>query len=323
MAPAADPHVLLDRRLLLVTGKGGVGKSTIAATLGLANARRGRRTLLLGVDTIQPLLAFFGREGDGAEPIELHPGLTCLNLDRQVVLDDFVREKVGVKAVARRILRNPVYRYVSAVAPGVRELLVMLRIYHAVREGWPGGEPWDRVIVDAPATGHGVRFFAVPRMAVRTFRVGPLRAMSKRVQALLEDGEQTAVCIVTLAEELPISETIELYERLVGELAIHVAAILVNAVFPRSAAELLDEGDVAAAPAADPFVSRLVKAARFAKQRREINDRFIEILSRGVDAPLYELPYLAELPFDVRTLELIAGILFGGEAEGDAGPGEG
>lgn len=300
----------LDKPLLAVTGKGGVGKSAVAAALALRHARAGRRTLLFGVDSIQPLLRFFECPTESSQQVDVLPNLRCINLDRQLLLDEFIREKIGLKLVSDRIIQNPVYKYFSAVAPGIRELLALARIHQAVTAGWPGGTPWERVIIDAPATGHGVRFFAVPRIAINTFRVGPLKANSLRIKELLEDPRQTAFCLVTLAEEMPVSETLELYDHLVNQMAMRVEAVLVNAVYPVAASAVVDPDPAGAEPAGDPLYTRLLEAARFAQMRREMNERYINVLAQRIAVPLREIPYLADEQFGLAALDQLLAAIF-------------
>jgi hypothetical protein len=215
---------LLDRRLVFVAGKGGVGKSTVSAALALSAVRRGKRVLLVGLDLDDRARAIAGlREPAGHEPVETVAGLFRQNVEGKAALEEYLHLIVPVRRVLRAVFDSKVYQYFVAAAPGLKELMAIGKIWYEVDRG-----RWDLVIVDSPATGHALQYLRMPKAAREAFTTGLVHREAKRVWSLLSDPAATAVAVVSVAEELPVNETIEICRQIREELVLPEGVLFVN-----------------------------------------------------------------------------------------------
>jgi anion-transporting ArsA/GET3 family ATPase len=320
---AGPPAALLARRLVIVTGKGGTGKTTVAAALALAAARAGRRALVaeMGRDeAVLPLLAP-GSPPAGYAGREAAPGLTVMRIDPYEALAEYLGLQIGVPRLVRGVLRNRAFHQLMEASPGWRELITLGKVWHLEQMRERGGRPrYDLIVVDAPATGHGVAFLNVPRVVVSALRAGPLRRHAKLVEELLEDPQRTLLLPVALPEELPTRETAELVARVRGEVGIAVDRVVVNGVvgapFPPGL-ETLDEL-LAQLPAdlrcgALPRAASLAACAAFLRARHELQRGYLARIAELTGLPLLRLPYLAEGVEGPEALLRLCGPLLAGD----------
>ncbi len=248
---------VLDRRLIVVTGKGGVGKTTLSAAIGLLAARRGRRTIVLelsgaGSDAgaagrLAGILGHTEPPAHGQE-VQLADGLWGLSIDRDRVLAEWLRA-LGGRVPARVLTSSSTFQYLIAAAPGAREMVSMVKVWELAqgrRPGERGGRAseessaeqrprggYDLVVLDAPATGHALALLRSPQMFSAIARVGPIARQARQVRELIEDPALSAYLGVAHATEMATSETIELQESLQRELGRELDAVLVNGSLPR------------------------------------------------------------------------------------------
>ncbi len=222
---------LLDRRLIVVTGKGGVGKTTVSCALAEAARRAGKRVLLAETAAIESVASRFEVRPAplGYAGRALRPGLHAIHVDPHEALADYVRLQTGLGAVTDRVLQTEIFQQLLEAAPGWRELIMLGKVWHLEQKRSDRGGPfYDLLIVDAPATGHGLTFLDVPRVVQQALQAGPLSRHAGWVEELVHDRERTLLLPVTLAEELPVAETVELIERARSEIDIAVDRIVVN-----------------------------------------------------------------------------------------------
>jgi anion-transporting ArsA/GET3 family ATPase len=295
--------LLADKRLVILSGKGGVGKSVVGMALALAAHRRGKRVLLVEVDAPFGAASILGEE----------PGLSSVNLEPARVMDEYVRETVRMDLLARKVLDSPVYRRFFAAAPGLPELMVLGKIMVMVEAHarWSQRPLHDLVIVDAPATGHGLAFLKVPLAASEAVPVGPVGKNARRILALLRDPERTAVGIVAIPEEMAAVEAAELHRLATDEVGVAPRVLFLNQCHER---RLTDEQEAAvlrlAASGADgPLAAGVTLAGALAAARRHIRRRklthfYERRLRRTVPVPMVALPYLHEEigPESIRLL---------------------
>ncbi|GMQ84455.1 MAG: hypothetical protein BMS9Abin07_0019 [Acidimicrobiia bacterium] len=232
--------MMLDRRLVLVSGKGGVGKSAVAAALAIVAARHGRRVLAIAMTEALGLASHLGVEALGAEPIQVHPGLFCSVIDRANALDQYL--KLQVRA-ARSIPTTQLTKALNVLvetAPGVREIVTMGK---PIFEVWEG--TWDLVIADAPPLGQLQSYLTAPQTITGLVPTGAVREQAASLQSTLSDPAVSGLVLVTTAEELPIVETRQAIAQIDKERQILIAGVLANRVFeplrtPRATIEQLD-----------------------------------------------------------------------------------
>src|SRR3954469_13555910 len=234
--------LLRDRALLYVTGKGGVGKTTVAAALGLAAARLGGRTMVCEVAEQDRMSRAFARHGVRPEQeVELGDGLFAITIDPQRALEEWLPRQLGGGATGRLLGHSHAFQYFVAAAPGAKELITIAKVWElAQRERWNRhNRPYDLVVVDALASGHGVAMLSTPRTFGEIAHVGPIRRQAARVSDMLADPARTGYVAVALPEEMPVNETIDLERRLPDAVGLGLDAIVVNGMWPErfSAAE--------------------------------------------------------------------------------------
>ncbi|HEX2252287.1 MAG TPA: ArsA-related P-loop ATPase [Thermoanaerobaculia bacterium] len=287
---------LARRRLLVVTGKGGVGKSAVAATLGrlLAGSPapatgQPRRVLVFEVDPRENLHQMLGLPPSGGEIADAGGGLYLQNLKPRQVLDRIVAERIPLEAIRRRVQASPVYQQFAEGAPGLKEVAILGHALRLVRGLDPDafGQKFDLVILDAPATGHGVSLLAAPRLLSEVIRRGPFGEMGAELAEFVADPEQAGIVVVTTPEEMPVHEALELRRGLAERLDREPELLVINAVYPP-----FPRGE---SPGDDPVLALW-------QDRRMLQEREIERLERDWAGPRLELP---KLPED-RGPELVA-----------------
>lgn len=303
---------LLDRRLLFVTGKGGVGKSTAAAALALLGATHGKRTLACEVDAKGDLADFFETSRPKFEPHKVASNLWLMAMDTEASLREYFHLQLRLPTVARLGPLARALDFVATAAPGVREILTVGKMGWEVRE-----RHYDLVVVDAAATGHIVGQLTAPQAINDLVRVGQIRQQTGWLADLLADPATTGLVVVTTPEEMPVNETIELVERMRSETRIDVAAIVVNRVLPElfsgadeAVFERLSEpalGDRLADATRGP-VTPVLDAARLAVTLRRTRAGHLDHLRASIDPsiPLLYVPYLFTRGHGLRTTGQVA-----------------
>lgn len=311
---------LLDRRLLVVTGKGGVGKSTVAAALALVAANRGQRVLVVDVDAKGTIADRFEAGPIGFKPREVMPGISLMAMDTEASLAEYIRLNLRIPIIGRLGPLARALDFVATAAPGVREILTIGKICWEVRESIEGRADWDLVIVDAAATGHVIAQLGAADAIGDLVAVGPVRGQTEWMSELLADPKITALNIVTTPEEMPVAETIDLVARARTELRVPLGAVIVNRVLP----ELFTRDDEAMfetlsdtptrdqlVSAVGPGVGAVIDAARLAVAMRRSRLEHLNRLRQEVDLPTLYLPYLFARSQGRRETAMVADALAG------------
>jgi len=298
---------LLDKRLLFVTGKGGVGKTTVATALGLAAARRGLRTIVCEVSQQERMPQVFRREGVGYSETELAPNLFGMSVDPQLALEEYLIDQTGSARLGGLLAGNRIFEYFVAAAPGVRELATIGKVWELAQPTRrnPEASPYDVVIVDAPATGHGVGLLKTPNTYRDVARVGPIRRQAGHIRDFLRDPDSTAVLAVALAQEGPVAETLELAAEL-GGLEMPVQAVIVNELLPeRFAREEAKELAAVADRDGSPKVAGALQAALSEHHRARSQRTQLRRLRRELDR-VVTLPFIWEAELDLEAFGRLA-----------------
>jgi anion-transporting ArsA/GET3 family ATPase len=267
---------LLAKRLLFITGKGGVGRSTVAAALGLLAARRGMRTVLAEVAGQERLPRALGGEAAGFEEVELAPRLFTISIDPQHALEEYLRVQMPARAMADLLSSSRMFQYFAAATPGMRELLTIGKLWELTQRQrrTRGAAPYDLTIADAPATGHGLAILRAPGTFAQVARVGPIAHQAGSIQRTIADREHTGVVAVAHAEEMPVAETLALRDALRADPGVPLVRVFVNAVVPdrfspRQATRIARASDTAGTPAARAALRAALSGHARARGQRE------------------------------------------------------
>ncbi len=218
---------LLDLDLVFVTGKGGVGKSTVTAALAMLAAQRGRRVLACEVDAKGDLASRFESPPTQFTEREVAPGVFAMSMDTEASLREYLKLNLRIPVVGRIGPLAKAFDFVATAAPGVREILTVGKLCYEVRE-----RRYDLVVVDAAATGHIVAQLAAPQAINDLVKVGLIRTQTDWMLDILSDPARTGLVAVTTPEEMPVAETLELAGRVAAETTVRVSAVVVNRVLP-------------------------------------------------------------------------------------------
>ena len=276
-----------------MTGKGGVGKTTMSAALALAAARRGKRVVVCEVAEQQRLP-------------ELNPGITTVSVDPDEAKQEWLRYQLKSRTLSGLLGGSGIFQYLTAAAPGLTELVTMGKVWDLAQlEPRAGGQAYDLAIVDAPATGHGLAMLRAPSTYASIARVGPVGRHAERIDTFIRNPAQTGVLTVALPEEMPVNETVEFEQALRRELGMAVDAIVVNAVHPvrfRShEVERLRE------TTSETSVTQAALSAALSEHRRARAEHGqVRRLRRAATAPVATLPRIFEPELGREHLEQLS-----------------
>jgi anion-transporting ArsA/GET3 family ATPase len=304
----AAVQALLDKRLVFVTGKGGVGKSTVATALGMLAARHGLRTIVAELSNQDRVQRAFDYAGAHFREIELTPGLFTISIDPQHAMDEYLRIKTG--PLGHTIGSTKIFQAFAMATPGLRELLSIGKVWELAQlERQTKAAPYDLVVVDAPATGHGLGVLRTPRTFAEIARVGPIARQAGRIASTFADRSFTAVLAVATAEEMPVSETLALSEALDRD-GMELDAVVVNALYPtRFDNDEIDQLGRALDTADSAMARGALRAALSEHVRADTQREQLDRLHEQLDVPLIELPYLFAEQLAHPELELLADAL--------------
>jgi hypothetical protein len=300
---------LLDHNFLFVVGKGGVGKTTVSAAAGLAAARKGKRVLIAMANATERLSQLLGVDPIGDQVVQVAPNLDAVNMSPKAALEEYGMMILKVKSLYKAIFEN---RFVEAFlrgTPGIEAWAMLGKAYfHAAGHG-PGGKgAYDLVLLDAPATGHGLDMIRVPHVILDVAPPGLLRREAERALSLFQDPKRAGALLVTLAEDMPVNESIELHTALVQDLKIHVPEIVVNQLLPKLFAD--DTRDaiagIEATLSADSPLQTLARAGRLRTMREATQADSLKTLSAALDVPRRNLPRLFDPEFGRAAIESLS-----------------
>jgi len=289
---------LLTRRLWIVSGKGGVGKTTVAAALALLASRNGLKVLLVETHGLSHLAELFHADEVGYEAKAVKNGISLLRLDAESSFEEYVLRQVKFQFVYNAVFNNKYVRHFIDAAPGLTELLTIGKIWALVEDETRKGKrpKFDLIIVDAPSTGHSLSLLTVPQVVVDAIRVGPLKTNAQQVLSLIRDPQKTLTWLVTLPEEMPVNEAVEMDEKLREQAKVAVGPILLNSIWPQI---------LAADSIQDLKKSRIDNPLlQVHRKRREQSEFYRDrLLERLGDRQVVELPLIYSTSDPIRIAE--------------------
>src|ERR1044072_2305456 len=224
----------LDKRLIFVTGKGGVGKATVGVALGLRAAAAGKRTIVCEVAAQENASRIFDHTEVGFHEVEMEENLWSISIDPDESMREYVLLQLKVRAMRDLLFRSRIFNYLAAATPGLKELVTIGKIWELAQldRKVKKGRKYDLVIVDAPATGHGVVFLQTPRPFAAIARSGPIHSQAQQLDRFITDQENTGTAIVALPEEMPVNESMTLERDLRDEVGVAVDRVYLNGLYP-------------------------------------------------------------------------------------------
>ena len=296
---------LLDHRILVVTGKGGVGKTTVCACLGLMAAAQGKRVLITETSGAQALPSLFGVQSKGYEPVVLAERLETLSITPLQAIEDYVVQQIRVRRLYTMVFKNRVMAPFVDAVPGLHDAVQLGKVWDCAEQARDAsGKPrWDLVIVDAPATGHGLTMLEAPRSMMELTRRGPMFKGNQKVEAVLGDPAATRIVLVCLPEDMPVSETLDLQTRL-GDRKDQLSLCVLNEIHPRPP---ITESEWAAARQSleeepDPALGEAISLVDQWQARVRRQDQARLRLSRGLGLPVTDMPFLFHRDLDPADL---------------------
>jgi anion-transporting ArsA/GET3 family ATPase len=299
---------VFDRRLILVAGKGGVGRSTVAAAIATQLAARGKRVLLFETNANDRFGSYFDKPPVGPEVVQLAPNLSAVNTNPAAALEEYGLMILKFRSVYEMVFENRVTRAFVRAIPGLDDYSLLGKMWFHTTEDKRGKPVWDHIVFDMPASGHSLSMLRIPWVIVDTVPDGPLTRDARTIKDLLCDPARTAMVLVTLAEEMPVNEAFELEAKLT-DLGIVPQQVVCNQIYPEHFAagapvsRVLDT--LAAEPSLPSPLREVTAHASLSRARHALNARYLEELRKRAKAPVAELPMLfapALSAAHVRTL---------------------
>lgn len=292
-----DPaEFLRASRVVIVAGKGGVGKTTVTAALARLAGSAGLRTLVIELEGRSGLPELFGRRSLGYEPTELADNVVGRTITPDDALFEYLEEK-GLRRVSKRLVASGAIDVVSTAAPGIRDILVLGKVKQLER-----ADVADVILIDAPAAGHAITFLLSARGLLDAVRVGPVHAQAADVLELLTDPARCSVVLVTLAEETPVNELVETAFALEERVGVSLGPVVVNGLYPPIAGLDDDPGD-------DPERASLLAAAAFRRSRMAQQEEQVARLAERLPLPQWHLPFLFEADLGPAHVDVLSAAL--------------
>ncbi len=299
---------LLRRELLLVTGKGGVGKSTVAQALARQAAAQGKRVLLVELESVSRAGPLFGMAHPGPIPARAAPNIDVMALDVMDSLRFFAIQQLKVETLVNLALRNRAVESFFAAVPAIKPILTLYQVWHMLQLHGPKGDrTWDLAICDLPTSGFVQGMYQIPRTLQQAFRSGPVHNYAAGMREMLLDPQRTGLVLVTLPEDMPVVETLELQEILRKAHGVTAAALVLNGVVPQG----LELDQLAALQAlgeqgSDVPVQNWLWAARVLASRRARALALVPKLAAAVQGKLVQLPFLFRRDLPLAAVDELA-----------------
>jgi len=313
MSPMAPS--LTAARVTVVSGKGGVGKTTVAAALAIAAARAGKHVLLAEMEDREAFAPIFGLRKLAYTEQTIAPNITGLTVEADEALVDYLRMFYGIPTISRALMRTKAVEFATQTAPGLKDILLIGKVKEAESRRQDGKHVFDFIVVDAPPTGRLPRFLDAPRAVTDLVHGGQIRTQAQGVLDMVTDPKRCQVVLVAQPEEMPVRETAETVETL-SKMGIALGPIVMNGVWPEirplgkdPVATLRDAASRASENLSDEAIKVLASVASTHARRARNQRKSMKTLADEVSLPQIDLPYLFTERMARPEVEQLAGIL--------------
>ena len=296
------------RRLHIVIGKGGVGKSTLSAALALALQAKGKRVLVCEVTAKERVAPLLAKVEAGPELRQVDENIWCVHIRPPEAMREYGLMVLKIRAIYSAVFENRLVRYFLRAIPSLPEIVMLGKVWwHVTQEKDDAGKPrWDAVVLDAPATGHGLTFLGVPKTVLALVEEGPLMRDLRQMRDMVTDAAGTAAHLVALPEDMPVNEAIELHEKLSNDLGVPGGLTLLNAAVDARFTDA-ERADVLAGTTPDLEPAR--DALRQWGARQDLTARSEEKLRASIPLPVVKLPFVVSPDFDRAAVQRLADVL--------------
>lgn len=287
-----------DKRLWIVSGKGGVGKSSVAAALALSSASSGKRTLVCEINADERVSALLGHPPVGPEIGLLEPNLWAVDTRPPEAMREYALMILKFKTVYRAVFENRLVRYFLRFIPSLSELVMLGKVlFHLQEKRADGSWRFERIVMDAPATGHALSFLSVPQVLLDTVAAGPMADEARKMRDLLVDPKVTAAVLVALPEEMPVNETLELSSELKRRVHLSAQAAVLNGFI----AQRFTDSELAELSGSPAHALAHAQA-----ERARTSALALSKLERGLQLPVQTVPRLFSADFGREAIVEIA-----------------
>jgi anion-transporting ArsA/GET3 family ATPase len=318
----------LEPTVLIVSGKGGTGKTTVAAALALVAARHGREVCIAEVDRKGSLAGLLGASELQYRPSEMLPGVWGMNIEPEESLAEYLDVQYHMRRISRVFTSSHFVDYITTAAPGLKDILVLGKIWYLEQGRQQGGvdRKFDTIVVDAPAAGHMLTFLSAPMGLSDAIRMGPIKRQAEWLAQMLQDPRRTRVHLVSLPEEMPVTETLETSKALEGSIGIDSGAVFANGVYSAllshpemkifetvmsdgDPSEFVQEAEKVGLRLDQEDLNSLVGYGHFLDSRREIQAKHLKTLKKEITEPVIELPFLFSAALALPDVETLADVV--------------
>ena len=316
---------LLEPKILIISGKGGVGKTTVAAALALVAARNGRKVCVADVDRKGTLPKLFGSRQLTYDGTEMFPGVWGLNIVPEDALAEYLKAQYHMKRISKVFLSSHFVDFITTAAPGLKDILVLGKVWYLEQNQGSGPRHgFDTIIVDAPASGHMLTFLSAPVGLSDAVRLGPVHRQADWLNSMLQDPKRTRAHFVTLAEEMPVSETLETSHALNNRVKMSQGIVFANGIYSellspqeektlaqasKDGGLLRQEAKAAGLSLDQEDVDELIGYAEFLQARRTIQSAYLKKLRKGLSEPVLELPFVFSAGLALPDIEILADVI--------------